>query len=88
MDATIFFLQIIAALTDRLRSRWRYFVAFLLTDLLFTLSMLVDAVYSFHFKKSVGDMANLLTTVPGMLLLLGIGLAGVAIVRLIMVFKI
>jgi hypothetical protein len=88
MDATIFFLQIIAALTDRLRSRWRYFVAFFLTDLLFILSMVIDAVYSFHFKKSIGDMVNLLTTVPGMLLLLGIGLAGVAIVRLIMAFKI
>jgi len=85
----IFFLfQIIAALADRMRSKWRYAAVFFLTDLLVVFVIFVDGIYSTTFREHIDEIVGLFTTISGGLLLLGAGLAGMIGVRLLIALKI
>lgn len=87
-DLALFLFQIIAALVDGMRSRWRYVAAFLLTDLLLVLVMFVDGIYSTTFREHVEQIIGLFTTISGALLLLGVGVAGMIGVRVLIALKI
>jgi hypothetical protein len=87
-DFAIFLFQIIAALVDGMRSRWRYVAAFLLSDLLLVLMIFVDGIYSTTFHEHVEHIIGLFTTMSGALLLWGVGVAGMIGVRVLIALKI
>jgi|GEM_PF-1719814 len=75
-DFILFLFQLIAALVDGMRSKWRYVAAFLLIDLLLVLAILVDGIYSTNFRGHIDQIVGLFTTISGALLLLGVGATG------------
>lgn len=87
MDLIFFLFRLIAAFADRMRSKWRYLLVFLLTDALLIFALLVDAIYSTAFHERIGRIADLFTTATGGLVLLGAGLAGAIGVRLLIALK-
>jgi hypothetical protein len=87
VDFVIFFIQFVATWTGRMPSRWRYLVAFLLTDLLVVVTILIGGIYSYHFRENIEEILSLFTTGVGLLLLLSAGLAGAVVVRLMTALK-
>lgn len=87
MELIYFLFQLIAAFADRMRSKWRYVLVFLLTDALLMFALLVDAIYSTAFRERIDRIAYLFTTATGGLVLLGAGLAGVIGFRLLIALK-
>ena len=88
MEIFFFLFQGVAALIDSMRSKWRYVAAFLLTDLLLVLAMLVDAIYSSSFHDHMKNIIFLFTTLKGLGMLLGVGFAGMIGVRVLIALKI
>lgn len=88
MDMFFFLFQVITVFIDSMRLKWRYVAAFLLTDLLLVLAMLVDAIYSTSFHDHMKNIIFLFTTLKGLAMLLGVGFAGMIGVRVLIALKI
>jgi len=86
-DIALFLIQIITAISTKLQSRWRYVIAFMLTEMLVVVVVFIDGVYSHNFKEHIDLIISLFTTGYGFLLMLGFGLAGVVVVRLLIALK-